>query len=396
LAVTFTNLSSGATNYSWAFGDGNLSSSVNPTNTYSNAGTYSVMLTAVGPGGTNVLTRTNYIVVVAPVVAGFTGGSTNGVAPLTVSFTNLSSGATNYSWAFGDGNLSSNANPTNTYSSPGTYSVTLTAVGPGGTNVLTRTNYIVVVAPVVAGFTGSPTNGLAPLTVTFTNQSSGASEFTWAFGDGNVSTNANPVNTYSNAGTYSVKLMAVGAGGTNTLTRTNYIVVVAPVAAGFTGGPTNGVAPLTVSFTNLSSGATNYSWAFGDGHLSTNTNTSNTYSNAGTYSVTLTAIGAGGTNAFTRTNYIAVTLRPSDLLLVNPLLSPNRTFQFAVSNVDGTPISTAQQSNIEIHASADLRLPFPNWLVLTNATLLTNGLLQVTDPNSALSAERFYRAVQRP
>ena len=144
LAVTFTNLSSGATNYSWAFGDGHLSSNTNASNTYTNPGAYSVTLTAVGPGGTNTFTRTNYIVVVAPVVAGFTGGPTNGVAPLTVTFTNLSSGATNYSWAFGDGHLSSNTNASNTYTNAGTYSVTLTAVGPGGTNTLTRTNYIAV------------------------------------------------------------------------------------------------------------------------------------------------------------------------------------------------------------------------------------------------------------
>jgi PKD repeat protein len=210
-----------------------------------------------------------------------------------------------------------------------------------------------------------------------------------------LSTNANPANTYSNAGSYSVTLTAIGAGGTNVLTRTNYIVVVAPVVADFTGSPTNGLAPLTVAFTNLSSGANVFTWAFGDGNLSTNANPLNTYSNAGTYSVTLTAVGAGGTNTLTRTNYIVVTF-PTALLLVNPLISLNGTFQFAVSNVDGTPISTGQQSNIEIHASADLRLPFTNWSVLTNATLLTNGVLQVTDPDSPLSAQRFYRAVQRP
>jgi PKD repeat protein len=332
---------------------------------------------------------------VAPVVAGFTGGPTNGVAPLAVTFTNLSSGATNYSWAFGDGHLSSNTNAVNTYSNAGTYSVTLTAVGAGGTNTFTRTNYVVVVAPVVAGFTSGPTNGVAPLTVTFTNLSSGATNYSWAFGDGNLSSNANPTNTYSNAGTYSVTLTAVGPGGTNVLIRTNYIVVAEPVVADFTAGPTNGLAPLTVTFTNLSSGATNYSWAFGDGNLSINSNPLNTYSNSGTYSVTLTAVGAGGTNILTRTNYITVTL-PTDLLLVNPLVLLNRTFQFAVSNVDGTPISAAQQSNIEIHASANLSLPFTNWSVLTNATLLTNGVLQVTDPDSILSAQRFYRAVQRP
>jgi PKD repeat protein len=251
-------------------------------------------------------TQSFYVVVVPRVVAGFSGGPTSGVAPLAVTFTNSSSGATNYAWAFGDGNTSTNANPVNTYSNAGTYSVSLTARGPGGTNMLTRANYIVVIAPVVAGFSGGPTSGVAPLAVTFTNSSSGATNYAWAFGDGNTSTNANPVNTYSSAGTYSVSLTATGPGGTNMLTRANYIVVIAPVVTGFSGGPTSGVAPLAVTFTNSSSGATNYAWAFGDGNTSTNANPVNTYSNAGTYSVSLTATGAGGTDTLTRTNSVLV------------------------------------------------------------------------------------------
>ena len=74
----------------------------------------------------------------------------------------MSSGATNYAWDFGNGNTSSAAHPTNTYNSAGTNTVKLTAIGAGGTNVLTRTNYIVATnpAPVVASFSGGPTNGL--------------------------------------------------------------------------------------------------------------------------------------------------------------------------------------------------------------------------------------------
>jgi PKD repeat protein len=325
LAVSFTNLSSGATSYSWDFGDGNTSTATNPANTYSNAGNYTVTLTAMGAGGTNSLIRSNYVVLTnqpPPVVADFVGDPTNGAAPLTVSFTNLSSGATGYSWDFGDGNTSTAANPANTYSNAGSYTVTLMAMGVGGTNSLTRSNYIVVTnppPPVLADFVGDPTNGAAPLTVSFTNLSSGATSYSWDFGDGNTSTAANPANTYSNAGSYTVTLTAGGAGGTNSLTRSNYIVVTnppPPVLADFVGDPTNGAAPLTVSFTNLSSGAASYSWDFGDGNTSTAANPANTYSNAGSYTVTLTAIGAGGTNNLTRSNYVVVT--NSSQLVVTP------------------------------------------------------------------------------
>src|SRR5205814_4958937 len=139
---SFTNLSSGATSYSWAFGDGNTSAAANPVNTYTNAGTYTVSLTAIGAGGTNTLARTNYVVVTnppPPVVADFVAGPTNGTAPLTVSFTNLSSGGTSFSWDFGDGNTSIAADPVNTYTNAGSYAVSLTASGPGGTNTLART-----------------------------------------------------------------------------------------------------------------------------------------------------------------------------------------------------------------------------------------------------------------
>src|SRR6185295_14813645 len=111
-----------------------------------------------------------YIVVTnppPPVIANFVVDATNGLAPLTVTFTNLSAGADTYAWDFGDGNISTNTNPTETYTNAGVYSVTLTAVGAGGTNALTHTNYIVVTnppPPVTADFVADTTNGLAPLT----------------------------------------------------------------------------------------------------------------------------------------------------------------------------------------------------------------------------------------
>jgi PKD repeat protein len=77
-----------------------------------------------------------------------------------------------------------------------------------------------------ANFAGGPTNGAAPLTVAFTNLSSDATSYVWDFGDGKSSSAIHPVNTYTNAGGYAVKLTAVGAGGTDTLIRTGYIVVV--------------------------------------------------------------------------------------------------------------------------------------------------------------------------
>jgi len=171
----------------------------------------------------------DYTIPLPAPVANFTASPTNGTVPLAVSFFNLSTNAMNYSWEFGDGNTSTLTNATDTYSNPGTYSVTLTAVGAGGTNILTLTNYITALSPPpVAAFTASPTSGVVLLTVAFSNASTGATNYSWDFGDGNTSTAINPVDVYTNVGTYSATLTAVGPDGTNTLTLTNYIVTVIP------------------------------------------------------------------------------------------------------------------------------------------------------------------------
>jgi PKD repeat protein len=81
-------------------------------------------------------------------VANFSGSPTLGPAPLTVSFTDLSSGSiTARSWAFGDGGTSTAANPSHVYTTPGTYSVRLTVNGPGGSDALTRVDNVTVAAP---------------------------------------------------------------------------------------------------------------------------------------------------------------------------------------------------------------------------------------------------------
>ena len=172
-------------------------------------------------------------------VAGFTASTTLGAAPLALNFTNTSTGTiTSYAWNFGDSTTSTAQSPSHVYSTPGTYTVSLTVTGPGGSNTQTRTNYITVNAPApVAQFTGNPTAGTAPLTVNFTNSSSGTiTSYAWSFGDSTTSTAQSPSHVYSTPGTYTVSLTVTGPGGSNTQTRTNYITVNAPApVAQFTG-----------------------------------------------------------------------------------------------------------------------------------------------------------------
>lgn len=78
----------------------------------------------------------------------------------------------------------------------------------------------------VAGFTGSPTSGSAPLTVSFTDTSGGSPEtWWWNFGDGSSSTESNPSHTYTLPGTYTVSFTVTNAGGTDTEVKPGYVVV---------------------------------------------------------------------------------------------------------------------------------------------------------------------------
>jgi PKD repeat protein len=170
-----------------------------------------------------------------PPVAAFTGAPISGVLPLTVTFTNLTAGlATNYTWDFGDGTFSSVIHPAKTYSNASVYTVSLNATGPGGSQLVVLTNFITVTNPPpapLAAFSGTPTTGVAPLAVSFTNLTTGAAtNYSWDFGDNTSSTAANPLKTYTNAGVFTVKLCATGPGGGTTNVQSNLIAVTNPPA----------------------------------------------------------------------------------------------------------------------------------------------------------------------
>ncbi len=118
----------------------------------------------------------------APVLpnADFSANMTTGVAPLTVAFTDESTGTAplTYAWDFEDNGTvdATTKNATHTYLAAGDYTVNLTVTGPGGIDSEVRTDYITVTEPPaapVAAFSANTTTGVAPLTVAFTDESTG-------------------------------------------------------------------------------------------------------------------------------------------------------------------------------------------------------------------------------
>jgi PKD repeat protein len=150
--------------------------------------------------------------------AAFVAVPTSGISVVTPTFTNTSTaGHTSVSWAFGDGEISAAPSPTHTYDLPGAYTVTLQVGWPGYTDTLTRERYIHVYEPVQASFTATPTTGIAPLTVAFTNTTTGDYDASlWSFGDGITGTLACLTHTYTTSDVYTVILTAAGPGGIDT------------------------------------------------------------------------------------------------------------------------------------------------------------------------------------
>jgi PKD repeat protein len=283
LTVTFTNLSTNASSYSWDFGDGGGDTATNPVHQYSSLDTFQVTLIAFGPCGIDT-TFAEVIPACEPTIPAFSFelDTTN----LTVAFTNLSTNASSYDWFFGDGGGDTATNPVHQYSSLDTFQVTLIAFGACGIDT-TFAEVIPACEPSTPAFSFEldTTN----LTVAFTNLSTNANSYSWDFGDGNGDTAANPVHQYEVPGTYSVSLINYGPCIVDTAFAT-----ITPLCIGTTAGftyQTDSLA-LHVTFDNRSTNADKYYWDFGDGGFdTTSAQPTHVYPSPNYYEVSLIAKG---------------------------------------------------------------------------------------------------------
>jgi PKD repeat protein len=161
--------------------------------------------------------------------ANFTATPTSGKTPLTVNFTDTSDTTpTEWLWHFGDGTNATEQNPAHTYTTAGTYNVSLRAWNDLGSDTMEKPFFVTVRDPAapVANFTGTPTAGPAPLTVSFNDTSTNApTGWLWSFGDGTNATEQNLVHTYVSPGNYTVSLNATNDDGTGSITKPDYITV---------------------------------------------------------------------------------------------------------------------------------------------------------------------------
>jgi gliding motility-associated-like protein len=240
-------------------------------------------------------------------------------------------------WDFGDGALSMQVSPSHTFTTAGTFTVTLVVTNSNGTvDAEIKTGYITVNPLPIVAFSINGLGCTVPLTLAFVNSSSSGANFSyaWNFGNSQNASVANPPNiTYNSAGSYTINLNV-----TNTITScmasSSQNIQVANFQAGIN-APTYGCVGQPISFQdNSTAGANSWSWNFGGQGASSSENPSFAFNAPGTYTVQLTSqnTSSGCTSTITQT----ITIQAN----TNPIFSANPTSNCAPGLIQFTSSTT--------------------------------------------------------
>jgi gliding motility-associated-like protein len=312
LTVYFKDIVLNAVRYEYDFGDGSplftTTSQAPVPHVYNNLGTYRVRLVAFDPSTCN-LSDTSYINVnvrdgKAPV--DFTSLKLPPCENLTYRFDNTTIQPigkppfTNksFTWDFGGASprvTTGTASQTITFPAAGVYTVRLIINDTNYCNSPDSIQKIIRVSPIVkADF--PLTNGCAPYTFKFQNTSLGGIDFEWDFNDGGpLSNEVNPTRTFTNPGTYKIKLTSTDTNSCNKVSVIEKTLVVYPVpTAAFTFAPQPSLRNTPTTYTNNSTGAVKYKWLFGDGDSSTAVNPIYQFNYTDSFNTCLIAINEFG------------------------------------------------------------------------------------------------------
>jgi PKD repeat protein len=352
LKITFSNTTPGGVNtYHWDFGDGTR------LTTHNNNSVSHVYSSAVAKTfKAKLITETDcgqyeseYIVKIAPNTVlpelVVNGNEYEGCAPHTVKFFNNSKGAVLFKYDFGDGTvIESNRSPetiVHTFTKGGTYQVKLTA--SNGCSDTTTIETIKVFPGTVADFDADLREGCSSITVKFKNKSTGALSYLWDFGDGTISTAANPVHTFrSGSPSYSVRLITTSSFGcTDTLEKQDFIKIASQPKANFKviPGLTIQYPDFRFSFQDHTEGdvATRF-WDFGDGSTSSVKDPEHHYPDTGLYKVTLRVTNAAGCSE-TLTKSVRITGTPGSLFVPNAFMPNSLSEELRTFKAKGSGLS---------------------------------------------------------
>jgi PKD repeat protein len=292
--VTFTNMTPDVVSSVWFFGDGSSSTTLHGLHVYSASGVYTVTLTVTDIHGCHdTLLRPGYITINPSPVASFTMSDSFAVCPpLNISFTNTSTAAVSYYWSFGNGGLSYATNPSNPYTAPGAYTITLVAFNALGCRDTATDNASVF--GYTGAFTYTPISGCNPLPVHFAIALGGSANVLWDFSDGVAvsTTNDTITHAYTLPGSYVPKLILTDSSGCTAFSYGTDTIKVNDLTPWFSVNLNPVCVNTPVSFTDSSysnfPSAKTYLWSFGGGATSTVANPVYTFTVAGVHTVTLT------------------------------------------------------------------------------------------------------------
>jgi len=403
-AVQFTDTSTGGpTSWQWNFGDGTSSSSQNPSHAYTTAGYYTVTLTVGFSSGSQTVSQA--ITVAPSLAASFIYSPNPPVAGQAVQFTDTSTGSpTSWQWSFGDGATSNTQNPSHTYATAASYTVTLTVVYSSSLGSRNISQTITVVPPpaLSASFTYSPSSPVAGQAVQFTDTSTGGpTSWLWNFGDNTTSTSKNPSHTYATAASYTVTLTATNNTASKTVSQAINVLPASTLTASFTYSPSSPAAGQVVYFTDTSTGSpTSWQWDFGDGASSTTRNPSHAYATAASYTVTLTVTNSSGSKSASQTLTVLSTFAAS--FTYSPSLpAANQAVQFTDTST-GSP--SAWQWNFGDNATSTIQNPSHTFtafgqywvnLIITKGTdsQSTSQMISVRQPGTITAASPSFADV---
>ncbi len=405
--VTFTDQSTPGSgtisSWQWDFGDGAFSTVQNPSHIYTGAGNYNVTVRVINSFGcSKVLSKPQYIRISNPVTADFSqSGVTSCTAPFTVNFQNLSAGGgiLSYQWSFGDGGTSTQINPAHTYAAAGTYSVTLITTNSSGCSDTVIKTSLVNIGAFSPAFTNPPVVCQGAI-VSFTNTSTPLpATATWFMGDGSSVTALNPAHLYNTPGVYTITMIADFGGCYDTAYGS--INVISNPVPGFTAVNTTACKPpLTVTFTNTSTGGVTYNWDFGDGNTSTQRNPVHTYTTNGSFTVTLTVTNANGcTTTLVMPDFVRI-LAPRAQINNLPIATCApviHTFSSTVTSVDpvisyewdfGDGTTSALPNPVHTFPVGvyDIRLVITTAGGCTDTVTVPRGIVATVKPNPNFSA----------
>ncbi len=292
--ITFTNMTSITSgtidSYLWDFGDMSTATTVNASHTYGSAGTFTVSLTAIANGSCETILTREVEISPLPVVAFEVDDVCLGTALEITNRTNISEGNLTYNWDFQDGTTDNNdlKEPAHEYGSIGQFNLTLTATSQIA-NCSSNASQIVRVNPVPEVDFTLDDHCLESPPVIINNSSidMGTIDYSWDFGDGNISVQEVPDHEFEFPGSYQVNLL-VTSNLNCKADLTDFVSVYPEPIADFT--TSNACVSDLAQFTNNSSvetGSISYLWNFGDGGTSIEENPSHQYIVPNVYTVTL-------------------------------------------------------------------------------------------------------------